>query len=247
MFDPLLRPVKERLIHPLARVLAGRVSPLTLTFAGAVLGLSAAGMILLDRMLAALILWLLSRLLDGLDWVVARVGDEQSDLGGYLDLLLDVLVYAVLPVSLAVRAGFDDPRAVGATLVLLALFYVNIVSWAVLSSILEKRRTAGALGPDGATAPDGATVRHGATAPDGAGPRREMTTVAMPSGLIEGTETLLFYTLFLLLPEWYPLLAFVMAGLTGVTIMQRVVWARNVLPSLESPPGDSPGSRGGAR
>mgnify|MGYP006265938067 CR=1 FL=1 len=234
MFDPLLRPVKERLIHPLARVLAGRVSPLTLTVAGAVLGLAAAGTILLDWMLAALILWLLSRLLDGLDGVVARVAALQSDLGGYLDLLLDVLVYAVIPVSLAVRAGFDDPLGVSATLVLLALFYVNIVSWAVLSSILEKRRAAGADSSDGAGSPDRA------------GPRRKMTSVAMPSGLIEGTETLIFYTLFLLLPAWYPLLAFVMAGLTALTIMQRVVWARSVLPSLESPPGDASGSRGGA-
>ena len=47
----------------------------------------------------------------------------------------------------------------------------------------------------------------------------------MPAGIIGGTETIIFYSLFMLFPAGYPWLFGLMAGLVMVTIMQRVVWA----------------------
>ena len=219
MFDPLLRPVKERVIYPLARLVGERISPIILTIAGMLLGLGAAFAVALNAVGVALVLWLVSRLFDGLDGVVARRQGTQSDFGGYVDLLLDSVVYAAVPLALALRA--DSVAAYVATLVLLGVFYVNIVSWTVLSTILEKRRAEEAR--RGAQA-------QGTAAPNGGhadAPR--MTTITMHSGIIEGSETLAFYTLFLIVPGAYVLLSAVMAAATLVTVGQRLVWARRTL------------------
>jgi hypothetical protein len=47
----------------------------------------------------------------------------------------------------------------------------------------------------------------------------------MPSGLIEGAETIIFYTLFLLLPGALVPLFWLMAALVLLTAGQRMVWA----------------------
>lgn len=53
----------------------------------------------------------------------------------------------------------------------------------------------------------------------------ESTSVTMPGGLIAGTETMLFYTLFFLFPKHLAALFATMAALVIVTAAQRVVWA----------------------
>ena len=200
MFDPILRPVKERVVYPVAKVIAPVLSPLALTSLGLAFGLAAAVSAAVDAMLVALVLWLVSRLFDGLDGVVARISDRQSDLGGYLDLLMDSVAYAAIPVAMALRGSATD---VIASIALLSIFYVNIVSWTVLSSILEKRHARSE--------------------------EARLTTVAMPSGIIEGTETIVFFTLFLLIPSWYTVLAWIMVALTAASVAQRVIWARHTL------------------
>lgn len=40
------------------------------------------------------------RVLDGLDGVVARQRNKQTDFGGYLDIVLDFTVYSIIPVAL---------------------------------------------------------------------------------------------------------------------------------------------------
>ena len=42
------------------------------------------------------------------------------------------------------------------------------------------------------------------------------------SGLIEGTETIFFFTMFCLLPDKFPLLSYIFASLTLITFVQRV-------------------------
>ncbi|MEN9559863.1 MAG: hypothetical protein RLZZ502_1074 [Pseudomonadota bacterium] len=54
-------------------------------------------------------------------------------------------------------------------------------------------------------------------------------SLSMPGGLIEGGETILFYTLFLLFPHHLVLLMFAMAMLTVCTVGQRLWWAFNHL------------------
>ena len=148
-------------------------------------------------------LWVANRLLDGLDGLVARSHGKASDLGGYLDLVVDFAVYASIPVALALRPG-ADPALPGAAVLLLAAFYVNATAWMVLTADLEKRGR-------------------------GAAARGEPTSVSIPEGLISGSETALFYGLFFLLPGQLALLFHLMAALVAVTLVQRVFWAMRTL------------------
>lgn len=203
MIDDILRLPKEKIMEPLAKALPG-VSPTAITvtacLVGVTSGVAAAG----QQYGLALGLWGANRLLDGLDGTLARANGKESDLGGYLDLVLDMVVYAAIPLGLALGSGLPFVSLTLAAL--FASFYINSATWMVLSSLLEKRC-------------------------QGAKARCELTTVTIPRGLIEGLETFIFYSLFLLFPHWLTGLFSLMAGLVVLTAIQRVAWAiRNLKP-----------------
>ena len=197
MLDSLLRETKDWFLLPLALRLQP-IHPIPISFIGLGFGLLATGLIFQQQYLWGLAAWLLNRLFDGLDGTVARVTHKQSDLGGYLDILFDFVIYALIPISLVLSA----PTSAGyiALAFLLAIFYVNAASWMYLSALLEKRK-------------------HGAKA------RGELTSVTMPAGLIGGAETIIFFSLFIILPQHLVSLYWIMAVLVVITIGQRLVWA----------------------
>jgi phosphatidylglycerophosphate synthase len=197
VLDHRLRVYKDVVLRPLAARLE-TVSPNQITVLAAFVGLAAAGAATIPAYGLALGLWLANRVLDGLDGMVARQRQRQSDFGGYLDIVLDFAMYAALPIGLYFGAPNND---IGVGLIaLLATFYVNAVSWLYLSAILEKRQV-------------------------GAGERGELTAITMPTGLIGGTETILFYVAFLVWPGQLAWLFSAMAALVMVTIGQRLWWA----------------------
>jgi phosphatidylglycerophosphate synthase len=198
MLDAPLRPLKERLLAPLAAAVGRRVSPMAVTAAGFVAGMGAAALAARGAFGAALALWLLNRALDGFDGTLARTQGTQSDLGGYVDVVLDFAVYAAVPVGLALGTG-GGPALVAA-LALLASFYVNAASWMYLAAVLERRGA-------------------------GARARGELTTVTMPPGLVGGTETILFYVAFFAFPRHLAPLFALMTGFVLLTVVQRLVWA----------------------
>jgi phosphatidylglycerophosphate synthase len=197
MVDPLLRPLKEVFLTLPARALGRYLSPNAITLIAFLIGLTAAFSAGFGAYFLGLLLWLANRIADGLDGTISREYGRQSDFGGYLDIMLDFTVYAAVAVALALSR--DATPVYIALAVLLAFFYINAASWMYLSGLLEKRgRTGG-------------TTR--------------LTSLEMPEGLVGGTETLLLYTLFFLLPGYLALLFWLMALLTGVTVVQRLVWA----------------------
>lgn len=250
MFDHRLRPLKDLLLGPIAAPLAGRIGPTTITALSVLAGLGAAAAAWRGSAWLALGLWIINRLLDGLDGAVARAGDGATDLGGYLDLVADFIVYAALPFGVAFglapsvaaeltgggaaggASSVDGVIAIGARDPLLALaalmaaFYVNAAAWLALSSILEKRAA-------------------------GAPPRAHATTIVMPAGVIGGAETAVLYALMLALPGESIGLMWLMAVLVAISAMQRGIWAVRTLPersdigSVEGPsdsvvgPGDT--------
>lgn len=198
MFDVVLRPLKERVFAPVTRAIGQRVSPMTLTLAGFVAGLLAAVLVARGAYRAALALWVINRVLDGLDGSLARAQGSQTDFGGYVDIVLDFVVYAAIPIAF-VLASPALPLAIAA-LVLLASFYVNAASWMYLAAILERRDL-------------GARVHD------------ELTSVTMPEGVIGGTETVLLYTLFFLIPDRLVVLFWIMSMLVMTSVGLRLVWA----------------------
>lgn len=197
MFDSALRPFKDRLLGPVARASGGRIHPGAVTAAALVVGLAAAGFAWRGWYGSALACWLVNRVLDGLDGVIARERGLASDRGGYFDLLADFLVYALVPIALA--AGRSDPGGHAAVAWLLASFYVNAMSWMYIAAVLERRN---------------------GTARRGGGP-----SIVFPEGVVGGTETILFFTAFLLFPAFFKPLALLMALLTAAGAAQRAVWA----------------------
>lgn len=124
---------------PLQRVatrLAGSgISPLQLTLTGWAVGAGACVAAGLGRWHLALLLWLVNRLLDGLDGAVARVVGP-TDRGGFLDLVADFSVYAGFVLGVAVAV----PEARLACVALLTAYYLSGTAFLALSSLLEKRR-----------------------------------------------------------------------------------------------------------
>ncbi|MGE3589312.1 MAG: CDP-alcohol phosphatidyltransferase family protein [Ilumatobacteraceae bacterium] len=179
-------------------MVAGRIGPgwlTVLSLAGGLGGGVAAGFGLRWQAVAV---WLLGRVFDGLDGAVARDGDRQSDLGGYLDMMADTVGYAAVPIGIATAQASIGTWSWCA--VLLATFYANTMSWTYLAAIAEKRG-------------------------GGAGATGERTTIHMPAGLVEGAETIVLFVVMLSFPDqsiwWFS----AMAGLVGITVIQRLVWA----------------------
>ncbi len=202
MFDDYIRRLKDRLLAPVARLLGAQVSPNAVTWLAFAAGLGSAAAALTGRHGPGLALWALNRILDGLDGTQARVHGRHSAFGAYLDIVLDFVVYAAIPAALAFHAG--SPAALRAVVVLMVSFYVNAASWMYLAALLEQRQ-------------------------QGAAWRGELTTVTMPRGLIAGTETVIAYSLFFLMPSRLPTLFTAMAGLVFVNVAMRLWWARRRL------------------
>lgn len=195
MFDASLRELKDRVAAPLTIRMEG-VSPDLISLLALLVGVGTALFAAQGRYGWALVGWLLNRTLDGLDGLLARQHAKQSDFGGYFDIVVDFVVYAIVPVGLVV--GAPTPSNYLALACLLTSFYVNSASWMYLAAILEKRHA------------------HDA---------RTMTTIVMPVGLIGGAETIVAYCLFLAFPARITLLFTIFATLVLITVIQRLVWA----------------------
>lgn len=202
MLDTALRPVKDRLLGPVARGPLASTSPGVISAIGLLLTLGAALAASQRLAVPAVLLWLAGRLADGLDGLVARSSDRDSDLGGLTDIVFDVIGYAAIPIGVAF--GVDDRGAWIATAVLLATFYVNVTSWAFLSAILEKRNL-------------------------GANSTGQPTSVSIPRGLVEGTETIVAFAIALAFLDAATTVWWIMAVAVAITAAERIRWAIGTL------------------
>lgn len=204
MFDEKLRQLKDSAFNPLARFLPA-IPPWLFSAMGLLAGIAATAALWQQRYGLGFIFWFLNRVFDALDGSVARLRGTQSDFGGYLDIMVDFVVYALIPVGLAmgVAPPGGGPTTVTFSLIfLLCTYYVNAASWMYLAAILEKRLH----------------KQNG-----------RLTTIIMPAGIIGGTETIVFYTAFIIFPTYLAWLFSLMGLLIMVTILQRLVWAARYL------------------
>ncbi len=212
MIDTRLRRGKELLLAPLVRRMPP-LSPMVFTAASFACGAATALFAFAGAGGAAVTSWVLSRLFDGLDGELARYRNRQSDLGAYLDLIGDMILYAA--VVIAITAASESAPWAAAT-VLMASFYVNAAGWMFLSAVLVKREVNRK-----------ARREHS---------ERYNTSLPMPSGLIEGGESVVFVLIALLLDAQLAALYIVFASLTAITALQRIAWAyRNLQKGPRSP------------
>jgi phosphatidylglycerophosphate synthase len=196
VFDAVLRKFKDDVFKPITLRLLW-IHPAVISLAGVAAGIGCAFFLYYGNYTEGFLFWILNRILDGLDGAVARGGGKESDLGGYIDIVADFAVYAIVPIALA--AGKGEPHLLTALSCMLGAFYVNAASWMYLSAILEKRHAADS-GVQGNTA------------------------VVMPAGIIAGTETLIIYSVFILFNEYALIIFYITTGLVLLTILQRLLW-----------------------
>jgi len=196
MLDSRLRPLIDPPLNRLGGWLAHQgVRADWVTALGLMLGLGAALAVWGGLWLVALALVLASRLADGLDGAVARA-TEISDFGGYFDIFADFTFYAAIPLAFVLA----DPAANGAAgAFLLASFYVNAASFLGFAILAEK-----------------AQMRTDA---------QGRKSIYFSNGLLEGTETIVFFVALCLFPAAFVLLALVFGALCLLTAALRLVAA----------------------
>lgn len=200
MLDPVARRVLSPALTRAGSALADAgVSAVAVTAAGVVVGGGACVAAGLGWWSWALALWLLNRLIDGVDGPVARRRGS-TELGGLLDIVADFAIYAGFVVGVAVAV----PAARLACAVLLAAYYVSGSTFLAVSSLLERLDRAGAAHEDG-------------------------RSLRFVGGLAEGTETVLAYVLICLLPTHAEVVVWIFAVLVAVTAGQRLVFGVRVL------------------
>jgi phosphatidylglycerophosphate synthase len=189
----------QRWLHPglmaMGRVLVrAGVGADALTWLGFAIGMAAAVAIALQVWMVGLVLLLASRLLDGLDGSVARL-TQPTDAGGFLDIALDFLFYAAIPLAFAVAV--PSANALPAA-VLLASFIGTGSSILAFAVMAEKR---------------------GLT--DTALPGKSFYFLG---GLTEATETITVFAAMCIWPEHFAVLAYGFAALCAITTGMRVGW-----------------------
>ena len=206
MFDIALRQRKDRLADPLVRQLPEWITPAKITLAALNAGL-------ISCLLAsfpmyrqwALGFWALNRLLDCLDGSLARSRGAATELGGFLDLLGDFIVYSLLPIFIGIGQERLTATSIGwvAIAALEASFHINNFILFYVAAVASKRK-------------------------DG-----DLTSVTMTPALVEGFEAGLCFTIMLIWPNIITLWSWLMSLAVAIGIVQRVLILMPVLRRLD--------------
>ncbi|MDM7948339.1 CDP-alcohol phosphatidyltransferase family protein [Hydrogenophaga sp.] len=186
-----IKPVLNRAAQGLVRLGIGADA---VTVTGFVVGMAAAVAIAFQAYLLGLGLLLASRLMDGLDGAVARA-TQPTDRGGFLDITLDFLFYASIPLAFAIA---DPAHNALPAAVLLAAFIGTGSSFLAFAVIAEKHQVPSTAFPD--------------------------KSFYFLGGLTEATETLIAFAAMCLWPQWFPQIAYGFAVLCAITIAMRIGW-----------------------
>ena len=203
MFDKSVRVVIDPLLDRVARSLVQfGITANAVTWLGFLLGGAAALCIVYHAYIWGLILLGASRICDGLDGAVARADTSHrgaTDLGGFLDIVLDFAFYGMFPMAFILADPVNNAVAGG---VLLFVFYVNGASFLTYALMMEKR---GLEGHD-----------------------RGSKSLVYTTGLAEATETIAAFVLFCLFPAWFSVIAYIFAAIVVITTITRFALAYQV-------------------
>jgi phosphatidylglycerophosphate synthase len=184
----LIDPVLDQLV---ASAQARRMTADQVTVAGFACGVAAVAAIALQWYGLGLLLLLANRLADGVDGALAR-RTGATDLGGYLDIVLDFIIYsgAVFGFALA------QPEHALSAAFLIFSFMGTGSSFLAFAIFAAKRKL------DGEAAANKSFYYLG--------------------GITEGTETILLFVIVLLFPGWFATAAYVYGALCWLTTIGRI-------------------------
>ncbi|MCA3574537.1 MAG: CDP-alcohol phosphatidyltransferase family protein [Aestuariivirga sp.] len=176
-----------------ARLAARGVTADQATLAGFGFGMVAAILVAFGFTGLAILPLLLNRALDGVDGALARLNGT-SERGAFLDISLDFVFYAAIPLAFAAQAPDDNALAAAA---LLAAFTATGTSFLAFAVIAEKRGLRSTAYPS--------------------------KSFYYLGGLTEGTETIACFLAMCWWPEHFAAIAYVYAALCALTAATRLV------------------------
>lgn len=206
MLDKFITPIIKPLLEPLVVLFyKGGVTADQLTVAGFLIGMLALPLIAFELWSAALIAIILNRAFDGLDGALARYAEQSSSAGGYLDITLDFLFYAAVPLGF-ILVNPEQNAIAGA--LLLAAFIGTGSSFLAFAIAAEKFQLDK--------------------------PQFKYKSFYYLNGLTEGTETIILFIAFCIWPQHFVILASIFAAACAVTILTRIYGGYQTLKRLES-------------
>ena len=185
------------LIQPLLRRAASGlkhhgIKPDQITITGFLVGIISIPLLAFEYYSLALVLILGNRILDGLDGALARLSSP-SDAGGFLDITLDFIFYSGVVLGFALASPAKNALA---ACVLIFSFMGTGASFLAYAIMAEKHQLSD--------------------------PNFKHKSLYYLSGLAEGTETIMLFILFCLLPDYFPQLALMFAAICMLTAAIRV-------------------------
>ena len=194
MFDKLALKLTKPVVDRMADyAICHKVTADQMSFAGLGLGLFASALIAAGVPQVAILPLLLGLIADGVDGAIARGSDQQSDRGAFMDIALDFVFYASVPLAFAIANPAANALA-GA--VVLAAFVTTGTSFLAYAALAAKR------GEKSSDYPTKGIYYLG--------------------GITEGVETISFFVASCLWPSWFPVLAYIFASLCAFTTFTRI-------------------------
>ncbi len=205
MFDAKVTPYIKPILNPFIVALDKKgVRPNHVTVAGFVIGLMTMPMIIHGFWLLALLCIAINRICDGIDGQLARYQASSSSAGGYLDICLDFLFYASVPLAF----GIANPIEWGIPALLLIASFIGTGSSFLAFAIAAEKFNIDK-------------------------PQFSHKSFYYMQGLTEGFETILAFVAFCLWPHYFPVLAYVFALACSITIVTRIVGGFYTLKQVE--------------
>jgi phosphatidylglycerophosphate synthase len=206
MLDRHLRPLIDPPLERLADALAPRLGADAVTIGGFAMGCLAMLAVMLGQFWLGLVLLLVNRVADGLDGAIAR-RNGITDLGGYLDIVLDFIVYSGIVFAFAVA----DPGANALAAAFLVFSFMGTGASFLAFAIMA--------------------AKHGLDSPE-----QGTKSLYYLGGLAEGTETILFLVAVLVWPSGFALLAWLFGAVCWLTTVGRILIAVRQLEGRPGPP-----------
>ncbi|WP_336817704.1 CDP-alcohol phosphatidyltransferase family protein [Cedecea sp. MMO-103] len=204
MFDSYLHPRIKPVLNRLAAVLdKPAITPDRLTLAGFAIGVLTLPFLALQWYVPALVAIIFNRLFDGLDGALAR-RRGLTDAGGFLDITLDFLFYALVPFGFILA----DPAQNALAGAWLLFSFIGTGSSFLAFAVLAQKH-------------------------DIANPGYAHKSFYYLGGLTEGTETLLLFVLGCLFPDAFAWLAWIFGSLCWLTTLNRAWGGYKTLKRLD--------------
>ena len=206
MLDKFITPVIKPFLTPVVMLMHKRgITADQLTVVGFLVGLLAVPLLAFGMWYGALVAIALNRILDGLDGALARYANQSSSAGGFLDITLDFLFYAAIPLGFILAN--PEQNAIAGSL-LLATFIGTGSSFLAFAIAAEKFKLEK--------------------------PQFKYKSFYYLNGLTEGTETIALFIAFCIWPQHFAVMASIFAIACGITIFTRIHGGYHTLKQQEA-------------